>query len=365
MQIYLRLLLTVLVVFQVSSCSHTPILPLGQEQVVPNEDQTVKDISRILSHHLEEQYSGKMFLRDTHPKDNGCIHGTFSINSNISEEFQHGIFQPGSSYPVWMRFSNSVEELTDDIEDDFRGLGLKVTKVNGERVPEPGDEQHTQDFLFLGHDAFFAANPQEFFDFFEAAFSGRTPLFLVTHLKGAFNIFQGSKKYKNPLNVKWNSVTPYALGPQKNKTFKNVVRYAIRTCSVNSGEIPEPPTPDYLSENLQKQLKNGEGCLDFFIQKQVDPVKMPTENALVAWDEKLSPFIKIARITLPKQVFTSEKQKSFCENISFNPWHSLVEHQPLGGINRARKVVMKNISDLRLKENKVERFEPTGDENFE
>jgi len=65
-----------------------------------------------------------------------------------------------------MRFSNSVEELTDDYEKDFRGLAMKLTEVNGEREPLPGDEQHTQDFLLLGHDAFFAANPQQFFDFF-------------------------------------------------------------------------------------------------------------------------------------------------------------------------------------------------------
>jgi len=264
-----------------------------------------------------------------------------------------------------MRFSNSVEELTDDYEKDFRGLAIKLMGINGERLPLPGDENHSQDFLFLGHDAFFAANPIEFFDFFDASFSGNTLSFLLTHPRGAFNIFQGRKRYNNPLNVHWNSVTAYALGPQQNGTYKNVVRYALRTCSANSGEIPQPPTPDYLSDNLQTQLKIGDACLDFFIQKQVDPKKMPVENALIAWDEALSPFIKVAQIKISKQTFTSKSQKDFCENISFNPWHSLVTHRPLGGINRARKVVMKNISDLRLKENHVTRFEPTGDEVFE
>ncbi|MBU2037636.1 MAG: catalase, partial [Gammaproteobacteria bacterium] len=62
---------------------------------------------------------------------------------------------------------------------------------------------------------------------------------------------------------------------------------------------------------------------------------------------------------------TSEAQKQFCENISFNPWHSLEEHRPIGGINRARRVVMKDISDFRLQANGVERFEPTGHEVFE
>lgn len=68
---------------------------------------------------------------------------------------------------------------------------------------------------------------------------------------------------------------------------------------------------------------------------------------------------------IPKQSFTSQAQKAFCENISFNIGHLLQAHEPIGGINRARKVVMKDILDLRLRENNVVRFEPTGHERFE
>ncbi len=92
---------------------------------------------------------------------------------------------------------------------------------------------------------------------------------------------------------------------------------------------------------------------------------MPVENALVAWDQEESSFIKVTRINIPSQSFISEAQKNLFENISFNPWHSLTVHKPLGGINGARKIVMKDVSDLRVQENKVERFEPTGHEVFE
>ena len=332
-----------------ANCTHIPKVPLGEEKAVKGEDETIKNISRILSDNLKKQYKDKMFLRDTHPKANGCIRGAFTVDGNIAKEYQAGIFQPGETHPVWMRFSNAVEDLTDDKEKDFRGLALKLTNVRGKRVPKPGDEQHTQDFLFLGHDAFFAANPKEFFEFFDATFNGSILWFFITHPKGALNIFNGRKQFKNPFNLHWNSVTSYALGKKVKNKYPNVVRYAIRTCSNNSGQIPDPPTPDYLQNNMQKQLDNGEACLDFFIQRQVNPKAMPVENALIAWNEKKSPFIKIARITIPKQTFTSDAQKNFCENLSFNPWHSLVAHRPLGGINRARKVVMKDISDLRLK----------------
>jgi len=360
-----KLMLGLFVILQISACTSTPNIPLGQEQIPPGEDVTIQKISNILTGHLKEQYAGKKFLRDTHPKANACIQGDFVVDADIDAKYQHGIFMPGSSHHVWMRFSNAVEEITNDYEKDFRGLAMKLTGVDGERVATPGDEQHTQDFLFLGHDAFFAANPKEFFDFFDAQFNGSIISFFLTHPKGAYNIFSGQARYTNPLNLHWNSVTSYALGPKHNDTFENVVRYAVRTCSTNGGEAPDEDKPDYLTTNLQNQLHHTEACLDFYIQPQVDPKKMPVENALVAWDQKLSPFIKIARITLPKQTFTSEAQKQFCENLSFNPGHALVENQPLGGINRARKVVMKAISDLRLKENGVPRTEPTGHEVFE
>jgi len=357
-----------------NACSENPSLPLGQELPVSaqkdrNEAQVTRDISNLLAGHLKEQYKDKKFLRDTHPKDNGCIQGTFKAEDNLPVELALGVFSAHSEHPVWVRFSNSVEEITSDHETDFRGLGMKLTNVHGPRQPLPGDEQHTQDFLFLGHDAFFAANPKEFFDFFDAAFNGSPITFAITHPKGIWNIIQGRKTYKNPLDLPWNSVTPYAIGlattgENGQPTYPTVVRYALRSCIDNNSKIPPEPSPDYLAMNLAQQLDKGEACLDFMVQVQKDPSENPVENILSGWDEEKSPFIKVARVTFPRQTFTSEAQKEFCENISFNPWHARDVHRPLGGINRARKIVMKDISDLRLKENGVERFEPSGHESF-
>jgi len=362
-----KILIAAFFVFQISGCTETPVLPLGQEQVVQGEEKTIKELSLLLQNHLKEQYEDERFLRDTHPKANACLHADFVVEPDLDVKYQKGILQPGARYPVWMRFSNSVEEITEDHEKDFRGLGMKLSQIEGARVAFPGDEQHTQDFLFLGHDAFFAANPKQFFDFFSAQFSGKVQAlwFLATHPRGAWNIIQGSNVYKTPLSVQWNSITAYGLGSKTNGAYTTTVRYGLQTCASNSGEIPDPATPDYLSDNMEVQLKDGTACLAFYIQEQLDPVAMPVENALIAWDQEASPFIKVAEVRIPQQSFTSDAQKEFCENISFNPGHSLLAHDPIGGINRARKVVMKDISDLRLRENNVERSEPTGNERFE
>ncbi|KAF8926952.1 hypothetical protein BGZ52_005017, partial [Haplosporangium bisporale] len=47
------------------------------------------------------------------------------------------------------------------------------------------------------------------------------------------------------------------------------------------------------------------------------------------------------------------------ERLSFNPWHSLPEHKPLGAMNRFRKVVYERISRVRDTMNSVPRQEPS------
>jgi hypothetical protein len=96
------------------------------------------------------------------------------------------------------------------------------------------------------------------------------------------------------------------------------------------------------------------------VQRQgKDPASMPVEDATVTWDETASPFIPIAKLTIPSQSFDSPAQKTFCENLSFTPWHATTPHRPLGRINRTRRVVYEATSKARHDLNGVQRVEPT------
>jgi hypothetical protein len=50
--------------------------------------------------------------------------------------------------------------------------------------------------------------------------------------------------------------------------------------------------------------------------------------------------------------------------LSYNPWHCVPEHRPLGNQSRARKRMYSELSRLRQTMNAVEHYEPTGDETF-
>ena len=67
----------------------------------------------------------------------------------------------------------------------------------------------------------------------------------------------------------------------------------------------------------------------------------------VVWSESLSPHVKVATIVIPVQEFDTPALQEYGDNLSFNPWHSLPEHRPLGSINRGRRVFYETMSKFR------------------
>src|SRR5205085_2246951 len=128
-----------------------------------NGKQTTADITAVLSKKLEAQYKNAVALRDTHAKGHACVKADFTVEPDLPANLAVGVFKgkPNGdrAYKTWIRFSNGADKVADDEEPDFRGMALKLFGVTGSRLPVPGDETGTQDFLFIGHDAFFAGSP--------------------------------------------------------------------------------------------------------------------------------------------------------------------------------------------------------------
>ena len=108
-----------------------------------------------------------------------------------------------------------------------------------------------------------------------------------------------------------------------------------------------------------EQIGQQDVYFDFLVQVQTDPQAMPVEDSLVVWDEALSPFRRVAIIRIPKQEIDVATNQELGEALSFNPWHSLPDHRPIGAINRARKAIYETLSEFRHGRNGVVRQEPT------
>jgi hypothetical protein len=116
---------------------------------------------------------------------------------------------------------------------------------------------------------------------------------------------------------------------------------------------------------MARTLAESDVWFDLLVQMQTDPHRMPIENAGVEWPEQLSPYVKVARLRLPSQRFDSPSQLAFAGRLSYNPWHSLPDHRPLGNQNRARRTIYLELSRLRQAMNDESHLEPTGEETFE
>jgi hypothetical protein len=133
---------------------------------------------------------------------------------------------------------------------------------------------------------------------------------------------------------------------------RRAVKYSVRPCTAKAGTIPEDAGKNFLRHAMQETLRKGAACMEFMVQAPEE--KMSVEDVVTPWAETRAPFVRVARITIPAQVFNTAKQNESCENLSYNPWHALPAHRPLGTINRMRRVVYEAIRKLRHGMNGVE-----------
>jgi hypothetical protein len=94
-------------------------------------------------------------------------------------------------------------------------------------------------------------------------------------------------------------------------------------------------------------------------QLLTDLQQMPVEDASVQWSERLSPHQPIGKLTFPAQDPYSPRRRVYGDDVlSFNPWHCIEEHRPLGSIMRIRIKAYEMSSSFRHEMNAQPRLEP-------
>lgn len=330
-----------------------PQQPLAQEDPPPGEAAYINDLAERLKAKIIKDNAGGIMRRDAHPKMHGVVKAEFIVEPDLPAQLRVGVFRQPATYPAWIRFSNQDGTINPDIDKDIRGMAIKLMGVPGEKLLEHEKDEQTQDFIVISTNVFVTKDVQEF-DGLIKALTGSTLakiVFFLTHWRVVWNLLQSMKKFANPLQIRYFSTTPYLFG-------NTAAKYSAIPVVEQPDAIPASPSDNYLREAMISQLARGEARFDFAVQLQTDAASMPIEDPGKAWSEEASPFRKVATIRIFQQSFDSAAQREFGENLSYTPWHSLPEHRPLGGINRARKVVYRAISIFRHEQNNAPRREP-------
>ncbi|MBC7538152.1 MAG: catalase family protein [Bacteriovorax sp.] len=343
--------------FPASSNIMQPAVELGE--VWTSEDRTNSDeITQIIGNALEQRTAGVTLMkRDAHPKHHGCLKAFFQIDSHqLPLEQQVGVFSKENQkeFLAWIRFSNGDPDSTKaDADGDVRGMAIKLMNVNN-------SASGSQDFLLMNSKTFFIKDSAEYLDLMQSIDSTISlGWFFLTHSHDRQILLAArGMKVGNPLDVNYFSATPYKLGG-------TTMKFSAKPCLINRTPegVSKNPTHNFLRENLVKSIGKSEACFDFFIQRNTSPETMPIENPTVEWSEVKSPFIKVATIHIPIQSGSdSEELMNYCENLSFDPWHTLPEQRPLGAINRIRLQAYSEISKKRHLHNRIPQIEPRNHE---
>lgn len=328
-------------------------MQIAQERIPPGEAQYTEDLAARLKAKIIRDNPTGIMRRDAHPKMHGVVKAEFIVEPNLPPELQVGIFKEPTIYQTWIRFSNQDGSINPDSGGDIRGMAIKLMGVPGQKVLESEQDEQTHDFIVISTNVFVTKDVKEFDDLIKSLTGSifTKIWFFLTHWRVGLNLYKSMITFANPLQIRYFSTTPYLFGI-------SAVKYSAIPRIDVPDTIPSDPPNDYLRLAMMKQLKNGEAIFDFAVQFQTDAETMPIEDPGHEWKESISPFRKVATLRILRQEFDNEKQKEFGENLSFSPWHALPEHRPLGGINRARKVVYRAISTFRHEYNHAVRTEP-------
>ncbi|HVJ88914.1 MAG TPA: hypothetical protein VM580_03860, partial [Labilithrix sp.] len=144
------------------------------------------------------------------------------------------------------------------------------------------------------------------------------------------------------LVIPFHSTTPYALGPER------AVKYGLfpTAAGLTNDPTAKNRSATYLTDDLEQRLADGkDATFHFCIQPRAKG--MPIDDAAVLWDERVSPFVRVATLHIPSQTFRAKERDELGESLAFSPGNTLAEHAPLGGLNRARTIIYKALSDFR------------------
>lgn len=347
------------------------------EQIVETAELTVKLLDM---RYRPPEKEPKQILRGVHPKSHGCVKATFTVNSDIPPELQVGLFAvPSKQFDAFIRFSNAAALVGSDTtetkidpktgkeveveEHGSRGMAIKVLDVGGEVLIDDNGA-HNQDFLMINQPMFAFANTEDYLRLdrillrdndVAAGFFGPIPPISEEQkprIMESFRIISTEIQKTdvgNPLEIQYFSAAPFLFGPDK------VMKFSAKPCpEVPPVQSPPRPRPEnYLRDALTETMSGNEDLhFDFMLQVRGKDADFGKDNELIEnasskWDDK---FVSVAKITIPRPQpeVDSEENKAHCEKVAFTPWHSLVEHKPIGSINRLRKSVYQASAGHRL-----------------
>lgn len=322
------------------------------EAIQPDEQRTFDDIAATMqdiSHKIGDRQ--RHTTRSVHAKSHALVKADVTIKTDLPEPLRQGLAAQAGTFGAILRFSTNPGDILSDHISSPRGLAMKIVGVEGEKVPNHAGEV-TQDFTMVNGKVFDTKDAAGFLKNMQlldksanapealkqavstASRIGETALEAVglqsSFLKGF------GEPANNPLGEEYYTQAPLRWGAYFGKVA--LVPVSENLLSLHKKHVPHASEWNALRDEFSRFFKEeSEATWELRVQLCTDLETMPVEDARTEWDEKESPYLAVGTVTAKRQEIYSDARRVYVdETLSFNPWHALAAHRPLGNINRAR-----------------------------
>lgn len=333
-------------------------------------EKIVASMSRVNREHFERH---RHAVRDAHAKSHGIVTGTLTVYDGLPAHLRQGVFAEPKSHPIVVRFSSAPSDIQSDRVPALRGMAIKMLGVEGAQVLPERREQKTQDWLLVNHPVIPFGHVAAYWKAQQFAERQEQAPELARAVTG--ELVRGVSQVLDKVGVDNETVKALAA-PNTHllgETFHSMAALRFGDYIAKISAAPLSPEVRRLTGQLlgaepaYSELRDlvvaffEQQSAEFELRAQLctDLGSMPVEDASIRWSESDSPHQPIAKITLPRQAAYSPARRVYGDDVlSFNPWHCIEAHRPLGSIMRVRRQAYEASSRFRHEMNAQPRVEP-------
>jgi hypothetical protein len=325
-------------------------------------------------------------LRQAHAKTYGLVRAHLVVHSGLPAEYAQGMFVDAARYDAVVRFSNGLPHVrADALLGSGCGVGIKLFGVPGASLLDDEPDTGTVDFNLINNPTFFCNTVRDYLVI--------APLF--EQLPEPLSVRESRHRFLQEFLTRGNTLaekdwlwdellsllsissiarvnlllyTYWSMGAMRHGDYVAKVRIvptAASAASVRHRAVDVVAEPEPFRRTLAAEVVAMDHVFDLQVQLCTGLDAMPVENTSLEWPERLSSFVTVATLVIPAQDIAGDDNIAAAEHLSFTPWRTRAEHQPIGQIQDVRREIYRRVSTVRHEVNGVVRREPaTVDEAF-
>jgi hypothetical protein len=345
-------------------------MPLNFVRYTPEMETLAPDLDRLLEQIVDfwekkvrespvVEGSGRA-VRGAHAKTFGVVKAEVQILRNVPPAYAQGIYAKPDRHGALIRFSSASNHLGPDATlGGILGCAMKIFDVPGSKLVEDEPDSATFDLVLKNNPVFVANTAKHYLVLQEIA--NKAPQYLARGKTGFHELltdFVTGKGTFEQSDWAWDELFAFvklSQTPVRNPlltTFWSMaaVRHGDYVAKIRLAPATENTTrvihreldlrgrSDVFYPTLVDELQASAFDFDLQVQLCTDLEAMPVNETTVEWPEKLSPFVTLGRVHVPRQDISGTENFEKTDALAFNQWRVTEEHRPLGEIMQVRRI---------------------------